>query len=409
MSYVQNCSQDFERYEKQVAQLWLSGGISAGTVHLYLSWVRRFYSFCAQHHLDVTERLTLSGARQFGRAYSGPRKRGRVRASSALIAKNALHAWAFSLRTLGSVLPEWDPHVPPPPLPPLLEEYCEFRRCHRGISEATVKRDVDVVTMFLSMLKLRKKTVATITVSDLDAFVEEQASHRARKTVSTACGSLRSFLRFLHSSGRSVRDLGSCMVVPRVRPMEQPVRALPWSDVKRILGLVDRSQPMGKRDFAMLLMMVLYGLGAAEILSLKLDDINWQSQVITLHRPKTGVRIELPLLTPIAKALTEYLRQERPRFAATRRVFLSAVIPYAPLTSGGIRHRIREYAQQAGVTAKVLGAHVFRHTHTTRQVDAGTNLNVLGDILGHRRPSSTSVYVRVALRRLRQVGLPVPR
>lgn len=191
--------------------------------------------------------------------------------------------------------------------------------------------------------------------------------------------------------------------------MEQPVRSLPWRDVKRILGSVDRSQPMGKRDFAMLLMMALYGLGAAEILSLKLDDFNWQLQIITLHRPKTGVRIELPLLAPIAKALTEYLRHERPRFAATRRVFLSAVIPYAPLTSGGIRHRIREYAQQSGVAVKVLGAHVFRHTRATRQVDAGANLNVLGDILGHRRPSSTSVYVQVALRRLRQVSLPVPR
>jgi len=85
------------------------------------------------------------------------------------------------------------------------------------------------------------------------------------------------------------------------------------------------------------------------------------------------------------------------------------MIPYNPLTSGAIRHRIREYARKAGVSAKVIGAHAFRHTHASRQVDAGANLKVLSDILGHRRPSSTSVYVRVALRRLRGVTLPVPK
>jgi len=191
--------------------------------------------------------------------------------------------------------------------------------------------------------------------------------------------------------------------------MEQPARVLPWQDVKRILASVQQSKSPGKRDFAMLLMMALYGLGAAELLSLELEDIKWQSGVIALRRPKAGVRFELPLLSPVAKSLSAYLKDERPRFVKTRQIFLSAVIPYKPLTSGGIRHRIREYAEKAGVAVKVIGAHAFRHTHASRQVDAGANLKVISDILGHRRLSSTSVYVRVALRRLRQVTLPVPR
>jgi site-specific recombinase XerD len=255
---VQNGSKEFKNYEKQVVQLWRSARLSAGTAYVYLAWVRRFYSFCAQRDLDANERLTLIGAGHFGRAYSGSRKHGQVRGSSALVAKNALHAWAFSLRTLGVVLPEWEPRPSPPSLPPLIEEYCEFRRCHRGVSAAIVKRDVCVVSMFLSLLKRRRKSIASITASDLDAFVKEQASNRSRKTVATACGSLRSFLRYLHSSGRSARDLAFCIVAPRVRPMEQPVRSLPWRDVKRILGSVDQSHGTGKRDFAMLLMMTLW-------------------------------------------------------------------------------------------------------------------------------------------------------
>jgi integrase/recombinase XerD len=178
--------------------------------------------------------------------------------------------------------------------------------------------------------------------------------------------------------------------------------------VQRILRAIPQQQSPGRRDFAMLLMMALYGMGAAEILCLQLEDVDWQSQIIRLRRPKTGVRIELPLLPPVARALAAYLKAERPPSSQTRRIFVSAQIPYEPLTSGGIRHRIRLYARQAGVTVAVIGAHAFRHAHASRQIDTGANLKVVSDILGHSRPSSTSVYVRVALNRLRGVTLPVP-
>lgn len=84
-------------------------------------------------------------------------------------------------------------------------------------------------------------------------------------------------------------------------------------------------------------------------------------------------------------------------------------MPYEPMSSAALRHRIRHYASRAGVSARVIGAHAFRHAHASRQIDAGANLKVVSEILGHRSCSSTSVYVRVALRRLRTVALPVPR
>src|SRR5207244_1795002 len=91
------------------------------------------------------------------------------------------------------------------------------------------------------------------------------------------------------------------------------------------------------------------------------------------------------------------------------RHFLRKKMPYKPITSGAIRHRIQHYAHLAGISAKIIGAHAFRHSHAAWQVDAGANIKVVSDILGHRSSSSTSIYVRVALRRLRTVALSVPR
>ena len=180
-------------------------------------------------------------------------------------------------------------------------------------------------------------------------------------------------------------------------------------DVRRILRSVEKKRSPGKRDYAIILLLATYGLGAAEVLALRLEDLDWKNLVFRTHRPKTKASIELPLLPAVARALTDYLRGERPPAKGSARLFLRKNMPYEPITSGAIRHRIHHWAKVAGIPAKVLGAHIFRHSHATRQVDAGANIKVVSDILGHRSVSSTSVYVRVALKRLRGVGLAVPR
>ena len=124
-------------------------------------------------------------------------------------------------------------------------------------------------------------------------------------------------------------------------------------------------EPPGKRDFATLLLLATYGLGAAEVLALRLCDVDWQGGTLTVRRPKT-VSVELPLLPGIAKALTAYLRFERPPARSTDVIVLRRNMPYNPITSGAIRHRIRYYARLAGISARVLGTHVLRHYATSR-------------------------------------------
>jgi integrase/recombinase XerD len=251
-------------------------------------------------------------------------------------------------------------------LPPLLNEYCEYRRAHVGAAESTLKRDVDTVQQFLQHLRRRQHTLDQVALVDIDRFIEKTAERLSTAKVVDVCSSLRAFLRFLHTTGRVKTDLANGVMAPRFRVSERPPRILPWQDVRRILQVIRRSEPPGKRDFAMLLLLATYGLGAAEVLGLRLEDLDWQAGILRAHRPKTKVRIELPLLPAVAKALTSYLCWERPPAKGTVRLFLSRRMPYKPITSGAIRHRIRFYATQAGVSATVIGAHAFRHYATSR-------------------------------------------
>jgi len=392
-----------------VVRLWRSSHLSPGTLVIYLQWVHRFRTYCNQRGLDEMSQLTLEGARHFGQDYAGPRKGRSLAVQTRHVACDALHAWACALRWMKFPLPPWHPKKSPAQLSPLLTAYCQHRRSHCEVAEATLGRDLRTAKAFLGHLRSRGKAVRRATVADVDRFIVDLSRRVSRSTVRDAGSSLRSFLRFLQMTGRLRRDLISCVATPRIRFAERPPRALPWADVRRILGSIPQTQPPGKRDFAMLLAMATYGLGAAEVLGLCLEHVDWKSNVLRVYRPKTSAGIDLPLLPPVARALAAYLHTERPRPAEARRIFLRTIMPYDPITSGALRHRIRHYARRAGVKAEVIGAHAFRHSHASRQIDTGAHLKVVSDILGHRRPSSTSVYIRVALRRLRSVALPVPR
>ena len=395
--------------ERAAVRFWRKGHLSLGTLVIYLQWVRRFRNYCDKRKLLETEQLTAAGVRRFTRAYAGPRLRGRpITQNSRNLASNALHAWACALGAMGMSLPPWR-NKQAPQLSPLLKEYCHYRRAHTGVSDGTLARDVETARGFLGQLRREAKSIRLATLGDVDMFVRELGTRVGKRTVADTCSSLRAFLRFLKMTSRLPADLAGGVIAPRYRIDERPPRTLPWNEVQKILHSISRTEAPGKRDYAIVLLLATYGLGAAEVLAIRLQDLDWRGGVLRLRRPKTGAPIELPLLPAVAKALTAYLRWERPPATSVHSLFLRQNMPYEPITSSAIRYRIRHYARLAGIPAKVIGAHAFRHSHASRQIDSGANLKVVSDILGHRSCSSTSVYVRVALKRLRAVALPVPR
>jgi len=400
---------DSQPRRTQVARVWRQNRcLRPSTIGLYLLWVQRFKAYCRVQELEEASQLTLAGVTTFATWYAN--KRGSNRDLAFAGARSALRAWALALGVLGYTPPRWEP-APEPRSPscPLLEEFADHLARHRGNPAVTRKKKTAHIAGFLAFLRTRHHRVAELSLPDIDAFIVECRQHYARTTVADITSSLRGFVRFLHATGRLAVDLAPSVMAPIVRRGERPLRALPWEDVRRILGAIDRTTAGGQRDYALLLLMSVYGLGAGEVLRLRLDDIDWRGAVLHVTRPKTGVQVELPLLPAVARVLVSYLRHGRPQQANTRHLFLSLRAPHGPLgASSAVQHVIHKHAQAAGVSAPYLGSHVLRHTHACRELEQGVPPKVIGDILGHRRPESTSAYLRVATERLREVALALP-
>ena len=383
---------------RRVLGVWRASGRTELTRRRYAWVARRYVESCKSRGRRLDSFLTHAAVQRF------------VDESGDRCFHAAVRALWCALRALSCQLPPWRESRSRPLATPLVREFVEHRLHHRGVAMGTTPFDARTASLFLTFLRRRGRDAARVRVADVDDFVASYSRKWAPRTVAGLCSTLRAFLSFLHLTGRVRTDFAPFVVSPRILRLDRPSRALAWTDVRRILRAIDVTEVLGRRDFAMFRMMATYGMGAGEVRCLELEDVDWTARTIRVHRPKTGTETVLPLLDPVARALANYLRDRRPAHSQGREVFVSHHLPHAKLSgSSAIRHRLAKYAALAGVRADFLGTHVFRHTHATRQIESGATAKIVGDILGHRRPESTSAYVRSAMRGLRTVALPVPR
>jgi len=167
---------------------------------------------------------------------------------------------------------------------------------------------------------------------------------------------------------------------------------------------VDRRSAAGKRDYAILLLLVTYGLRGREVAALTLDHLDWKRERLVVPERKAGHCTGYPLSPTVGNALLDYLQHGRPQ-TNDRRVFFRVLAPLAPLCCGAVSSRAAYYLHKAGIQAPRLGSHTLRHTCVQRLVDADFPFKVIGDYVGHRAAESTEIYTKVATEALREVAL----
>jgi integrase len=224
-----------------------------------------------------------------------------------------------------------------------------------------------------------------------------------QKPIST----IRNFLRFLAADGLIPPGLDNQIDTPRVYRLEQLPRALPWETVQAFLRSIDRNKAIGKRDYAMFSLIATYGLRACDVVALKLDDIKWRTGTIRICQSKTGNPLELPLTHEVSSAIYDYLRTV-PRYGKYREIFLRLKAPGGILKSTAVTEAFQAWSQKSGLDIPFKGTQCLRHSYALHLFRQGLSLKTIGDLLGHRSPESTAVYIRLATEDLREVALHVP-
>lgn len=229
-----------------------------------------------------------------------------------------------------------------------------------------------------------------------------------RKSISAILTTLRSFLKFLYLKGYHEKDLSDD--VPKIKQHHYPKIPSAWNpeDVKRVLAVIDRGNPNGKRDYAILLMVARLGMRVQDIKEIKLNNLNWAAKSIEIVQHKTKRSVSYPILDDIGWAIIDYLKNGRPQ-TESHHLFIRHHAPFDTFgTHANLHNIIVKYTRLAGIklkTGAAHGMHSLRHTLASVLLEQETPLPVISEILGHMSTMSTSVYLKIDLEGLRKCAL----
>jgi len=319
-----------------------------------------------------------------------------------------------ALRRLLSVLRDARmiaPAAPPPRTPQdqIFEEFGDYLRREHGLAPKSIIHHLPVIRLFLrEVCPAGASDLNKIGQDDVTRYIERHVRDGSSTSGKAMCWSLRAFLRYLHHRGLNPFALAGC--VPSIRQWR--LASLPTylsaAQVQQVLDACDRTTALGRRDYAILMMLAQLGLRADEVATLTLDDIDWRSGEI-LVRAKGRQRARMPMPPGVGAAVVAYLRDGRPR-SSCRRLFLRLLAPNVGFASGCAITMVAKTAlERAGIRGYAHhGAHIFRHSLATELLRSGATLSEIGQLLRHESPDTTRIYAKVDVEALRTLSLPWP-
>jgi integrase/recombinase XerD len=281
--------------------------------------------------------------------------------------------------------------------------------CEAGYSErGTYTRLNRIKRMLLFFDQHGVSSMQSITAGRISEFIRSQIELDSR-TVATMLTAIRVFSRHLYRKGFTQEDLSEKLPVVKAKRKFRLPRIWKQEDVLSVLNSIDRGNPVGKRDYAIMMLITRYGLRSADVKSLKLSDLRWSENVIALVQNKTRNLLRLPLLRDVGWAIIDYLQNGRPH-SEYPEVFLTCTVPIRPfgLNSCALNAILAKRVQQAGVrifSEVPKGMHSLRHTLASVMLANDVELPVISSVLGHVTSEATGVYLHTDIARLRECAL----
>lgn len=286
------------------------------------------------------------------------------------------------------------------------EGYLKFLH-EAGLSGSTILTRKDKAQALILFLQSRGvEATDAATQSDIDAFLLLYINNTIKYREAILCA-LRSFLGYLYEEGYTLTNLKEGL--PHLRVPRNGGLTCAWKkeELVAILDAVDREDPAGKRDYAVLLLTIQSGLRAGDIRNLRMSDIDWNQKKIHLVMGKTRQPIDIPLLDPVGWSIIDYLKNGRPA-VSNDHVFVRHRAPFGPLGGSGLGTALRRYIIKAGIETKGRGhhgLHSLRSTLAGNMLTSGASLPVISQTLGHQDIKTTEIYLKIDVEHLRMCAL----
>lgn len=294
------------------------------------------------------------------------------------------------------------------PVETCLKDYEQYLRKDRGLANGTITNHLRPVRNFLSnKYDIGPIDLSQLTADDISGFIHRQRATLSTNSMRIVTSALRCFLRYARYRQLLKTDLAGAVPVVANWTMTHIPKAISQQQVEQLLTSIDCTTPVGRRDYAIVLLLARLGLRSCEVASLELDDLDWNAGAISVLC-KGNTRSVFPMGDEVGQAIAAYLQDGRPQ-CQSRRVFLRAFAPWGgfkyPSAVGSI---VRRLLARTGISAPMTGAHQFRHGLACALLQQSASLGEIGEVLGHRRLQTTMIYTKVDLTALRSLALPWP-
>ena len=292
----------------------------------------------------------------------------------------------------------------------IYEGYCSYLG-RTDLATSTVKHYSSTALVFLDYL-LQKgiEDPAEIDLPRCNGYLKTLAGFSFKTVEQNVCG-LRFLLRYLQENGLLPEDYASKIHMPPVSKQATIPSAWTVDELKQLISVIDRNSPIGKRDYAMILLACVLGLRISDIKNLRFSNFDWNNKELFLVQKKTKKPLKLPLPDLIGWAVIDYIRDGRPKYDASDFVFIKHMPPFNPLSdSDHLQQRIIYHMNKAGIHRdrnKHSGFHSLRHSAGSMMLEMGTSLPVITNVLGHSDMDVTAIYLKTDLSKLAECVLPL--